>query len=128
MTEHTLKHPIPTEKDGQEITKVSLQMPRLIHVQKLLLAVGAELISGLMNRDKSKGDNIGETDLGKVIGSLLKQERFDAFNEALGCYLKLEPDQAGMIALDDLFEIGSKVVEFFPQATAMLKDFSAPTS
>ncbi|EFO33207.1 hypothetical protein TRICHSKD4_1833 [Roseibium sp. TrichSKD4] len=64
--------------------------------------------------------------LAKLLGDLIRQERFDAFNAALGSYLSLEPDQAARLSLQDLVVIAGKVVGFFtevaPMIAGMVKD------
>lgn len=123
MTEPlTLKDPI-TKSDGSEIKELTLGTPRLVHVQKLVLAIGPDTIRVLLDHfDEANGagDESGRKLLALVIGELIKQERFDAFNEALGSYLRITADEAGLISPTDLFEVGKKVIDFFPELASMI--------
>lgn len=138
-----LKDPIPTG-EGTSITSVMIGAPRLADIQQFLLAIGPDTIRTLMenaDRDEvkpapAKAEQADEETLedssfdrallAKLLGDLIRQERFDAFNAALGSYLSLEPDQAARLSLQDLVVIAGKVVGFFtevaPMIAGMVKD------
>lgn len=121
--EITLKEPIETGENSA-ITKVKARAPRLIDAQRFLLALGSELVQALVDRKAQSPEVPAEafdTDMIKrTIAALIKQERFDAFNEALGGYLRITPEQAGELALVDLVQVAKEASGFFTEMGEMM--------
>lgn len=113
MEKHDLNDPIPAG-EGKSITQVTVGKPRLIHIQQLVLAIGPDTIVALIERDRTGDDDgLSKAEVARLLSSLVSKDRFEAFNEALGNYLGISAADAGMLSLDDLFEIGRKTAGFF---------------
>jgi hypothetical protein len=119
----TLDHPIPAG-DNKSINEVQAGMPRLVHVQKLVLAIGPDTIAALMNRKEADSETLAPEDVKALLKAVMTEDRFDKFNEALGTYLGLEADQAGLLALSDLVKIGKEVAGFLPDLLEMVSELT----
>lgn len=129
MTENPiwkLKHPIPTDEDsGKEVTKFTLRVPRIINIQQLILAIGADTLSKLFATAREGNPmqiatNADNPMVAELIKSLLQPERFAAFNEALAKYLGVEVAVAEQIEPTDLWVGVKKLADFYPNALEQL--------
>ncbi|WP_068317550.1 hypothetical protein [Polycladidibacter hongkongensis] len=111
MSEYKLIDPID-KGDGSSITTVQLVKPRLCHIQKFMLAIGSDVLAEVLTKAAAgKLDAATGADLSR---HLLKADRFNAFNHAVGHYLALDDSDAEQLALEDLIEIGRRLTVFFP--------------
>lgn len=123
---HDLVDPIPAE-NNKELTSVELMKPRLVHVEAFALAVGADVLKSLIEGAEGDKEAVSKDVLSKLIGNLIKQERFDLFNEAIAKYLSIEKEQAELLSVDDLFDIGMIVFDFFQELSGKISELLPDT-
>lgn len=136
---HILIHAIPTGEDSAVRTSVEFLHPRSRHVVNLVLAIGADTISTLMERwqekeakSKAKGEGktseesplFSEGELRTLLTSLLSDERADAFFAVVAHYLSIPKHEAELLSLEDLFVIGKKIADFFPDTARQIVETS----
>lgn len=123
---HTLIEPIPSE-DNKEIATVEMIKPRLIHIEDFALAIGSDVLASLIKGAEGDKEAVNKEVLAKLVTNLIHEDRFKLFNQALAKYLTIEAEEAELISIDDLFEIGVIVFGFFQGVSEKISELMPDT-
>ncbi|WP_428527182.1 hypothetical protein [Roseibium sp.] len=111
--------------NGKQRASVEVRRPRLIHVQKFVLAFGADTLAALMNRGNAQGgedDTLAPETVKALLKAVITSERMDMFNEALALYLGISKSEVEQLSLPDLVKIGQEVAGFFTEIAGMVSE------
>ncbi|OKP66781.1 hypothetical protein BTE77_31395 [Ensifer adhaerens] len=95
-----------------ERTSLTMQRPKTRHVKRLAVAIGPQVLNGLM---AGKGDKVDTQDMAQsLFQALLTGEKLDALTAIIADLCGEAPEQIDDLDPADLWSVGLAFADFFP--------------